>query len=71
MTKVVYNILGVNQDGYKEILGFYVAESEGANFWLGVLNDLKQLSIFDSERYTTSSKLSELVTFREVPISKF
>lgn len=47
MTKVVYNILGVNQDGCKEILGFYVAESEGANFWLGVLNDLKQRGVQD------------------------
>ena len=42
ITKVIYNILGINQEGYKEILGFYVAESEGADFWLGVLNDLKQ-----------------------------
>lgn len=47
MTKVIYNILGVTQDGYKEILGFYVAESEGANFWLGVLNDLKQRGVQD------------------------
>ena len=47
MTKVIYNILGVNQDGYKEILGFYVAESEGSNFWLGVLNDLKQRGVQD------------------------
>lgn len=47
ITKVIYNILGVNQDGYKEILGFYVAESEGANFWLGVLNDLKQRGVQD------------------------
>jgi putative transposase len=47
MTKALYNILGVNQQGYKEILGFYVAESEGANFWLGVLNDLKQRGIKD------------------------
>lgn len=47
MTKVVYNILGVNQNGYKEILGFYVAETEGVNFWLGVLNDLKQRGIQD------------------------
>ena len=46
-TKVIYNILGVNQEGYKDILGFYVAESEGANFWLGVLNDLKQRGIQD------------------------
>jgi transposase-like protein len=47
VTKVLYNILGVNQEGRKEILGFYIAESEGANFWLGVLNDLKQRGVED------------------------
>ncbi|MBA3814720.1 MAG: IS256 family transposase [Alphaproteobacteria bacterium] len=47
ITKVIYNILGINQEGYKDILGFYVAESEGANFWLGVLNDLKQRGVQD------------------------
>jgi transposase-like protein len=47
VTKVIYNILGVTQEGYKEILGFYVAESEGANFWLSVLNDLKQRGVQD------------------------
>lgn len=46
-TKVLYNILGVNQAGIKEILGFYIAESEGANFWLGVLTDLKERGIKD------------------------
>lgn len=47
ITKVLYNILGINQYGYKDILGFYVADSEGANFWLGVLNDLKQRGVQD------------------------
>ena len=47
VTKVIYNILGINQEGYKDILGFYVAESEGATFWLGVLNDLKQRGVQD------------------------
>lgn len=32
--KALYNILGINKDGYKEVLGMYVSESEGANFWL-------------------------------------
>jgi len=32
VTKVLYNVLGVNQQGYKEILGFYVSDSEGAHF---------------------------------------
>jgi putative transposase len=46
-TKVVYNIMGVNMQGHKEILGFYVCESEGASFWLGVLNDLKNRGVQD------------------------
>ncbi len=46
-TKVVYNILGINQEGIKDILGFYVAESEGANFWLGVLSDLQARGVKD------------------------
>lgn len=45
--KAVYNILGVNQQGHKDILGFYAAETEGANFWLGVLNDLKNRGVKD------------------------
>jgi transposase-like protein len=47
ITKVLYNILGVNQEGMREILGFYLADSEGANFWLGVLNDLKHRGVED------------------------
>lgn len=47
VNKPLYNILGVNQSGNKEILGFYLAESEGANFWLGILNDLKARGIKD------------------------
>jgi len=47
VNKALYNIMGINQEGIKEILGFYVAESEGANFWLGVLNDLRARGVED------------------------
>ena len=47
VTKVIYNIMGINQSGRKEILGFYACESEGAHFWLGVLNDLKARGVED------------------------
>lgn len=47
VTKAVYNILGINQEGIKDILGFYIAESEGANFWLGVLSDLQARGVRD------------------------
>jgi len=37
----VYNCLGIDAIGKKEILGFWLQESEGAHFWLSVLNELK------------------------------
>jgi transposase-like protein len=46
-SKAVYNILAVNKDGYKEILGTYISESEGANFWLSVLTDLNNRGLDD------------------------
>jgi transposase-like protein len=46
-TRCVYNILGINPEGRKEVLGMYVSHSEGANFWLGVINDLKQRGVQD------------------------
>lgn len=47
VTKVLYNLLGINQEGRKDILGFYLADSEGAHFWLGVLNDLRARGVED------------------------
>jgi putative transposase len=46
-TRCVYNILGINPEGKKDVLGMYVSHSEGANFWLGVINDLKQRGVDD------------------------
>jgi transposase-like protein len=45
--KALYNILAVNKEGRKEILGMYISESEGANFWLQVLTDLNQRGFKD------------------------
>lgn len=46
-SRCVYNILGITTDGRKEILGMYVSESEGANFWLSVLTDLQNRGVKD------------------------
>lgn len=45
--KAAYIVLGINKDGYKEILGIWVGENESSKFWLGVLNDLKQRGVVD------------------------
>ena len=45
--RALYNILGINKEGYKQILGMYISESEGANFWLSVLTDLNNRGLND------------------------
>lgn len=45
--KALYNILGINSAGMKEVLGMYVSEREGANFWLQVLSDLHNRGLAD------------------------
>lgn len=45
--RAMYNILGVTTSGHKEVLGMYLSESEGANFWLQVLTDLNNRGVED------------------------
>lgn len=47
VSRAVYNILAINTDGYKDLIGMYIAESEGANYWLNVLTDLKARGVKD------------------------
>ena len=46
-TRAVYRVLGLNMAGKKEILGIYLSESEGANFWQSVLPALNQRGLED------------------------
>jgi transposase-like protein len=43
----VYVALGVNLEGHKELLGLWLAQNEGAKFWLGCLTDLKNRGLRD------------------------
>ena len=47
VSRAVYNILAINKLGKKELIGMYISESEGANFWLSVLTDLKSRGVKD------------------------
>jgi transposase-like protein len=47
VTRAVYNILALNVNGHKDLIGMYISESEGANFWLSVLTDLKSRGVKD------------------------
>jgi putative transposase len=45
--KTVYLALGVGLDGEKELLGLWIAHSEGAKFWLSVMAELKNRGLRD------------------------
>lgn len=47
INRAVYCIIGLNQEGYKELLGMYIGENEGAKFWLQVLTDLHNRGVED------------------------
>jgi len=47
VSRAVYNVLAVNKEGRKELIGMYISESEGANFWLSILTDLKSRGVED------------------------
>jgi putative transposase len=46
-TKAVYLALGINLAGEKELLGLWVAQTEGAKFWLQVVTELKNRGVAD------------------------
>lgn len=46
-SRAIYNIIGINTEGKKDLLGMYISESEGANFWLQVLTDLNNRGLED------------------------
>ncbi len=47
INKAVYLAIGITWDGNKEVLGMWIAETEGAKFWLQVVNELKNRGVKD------------------------
>jgi putative transposase len=47
LNKAVYLAIGITMDGVKEVLGMWVAETEGAKFWLHVVTELKNRGVQD------------------------
>ncbi len=46
--KAAYVVLGVDLDGFKDILGIWISKSESSKFWLGVPNELKNRGLEDA-----------------------
>tara|TARA_B110000046_G_C12983749_1_gene394618 strand:+ start:88 stop:1383 length:1296 start_codon:yes stop_codon:yes gene_type:complete len=47
INKAVHLAIGVNMDGIKEVLGFWIDKNEGAKFWLKVVTELKNRGVND------------------------
>ena len=45
--KAVYLAIGITMDGEKEVLGLWLAQSEGAKFWLQVVTELRNRGVQD------------------------
>jgi len=45
--KAVYLAMGINLNGEKEVLGLWIAQTEGAKFWLQVVTELKNRGVQD------------------------
>ena len=39
--------MGIQRDGTKEVLGIWIQQSEGAKFWLGIMNELNHRGLKD------------------------
>ena len=46
-SKAIYLAIGVTLEGYKEVLGLWIAQTEGAKFWLQVVTELKNRGVTD------------------------
>ena len=47
INKALYLVLAVNLEGHKELLGMWLAQTEGAKFWLSVLTELQNRGVKD------------------------
>jgi putative transposase len=46
-SKAIYLAIGINMEGQKEVLGLWLAQTEGAKFWLSVVTELKNRGVQD------------------------
>lgn len=47
INKTIYLAVGLNSEGFKEVLGMWLGESESASFWMSVLTDLRARGVED------------------------
>lgn len=45
--KAVYLALGIDREGQRDVLGLWIEQTEGAKFWMKVVNDLRNRGVED------------------------
>jgi putative transposase len=45
--KAVYAIIGIDADGYKDVLGFWINIEEGAHYWMNIFEEIRQRGVQD------------------------
>ena len=55
--KAVYLALGITSEGQREVLGLWIAENEGAKFWLGVMNELRNRGVSYGRFWVTGAPI--------------
>jgi putative transposase len=45
--KAVYAIIGIDADGYKDVLGFWINAEEGAHYWMNIFEEIRQRGVED------------------------
>ena len=43
----MYNVLGINKDGEKEVVGMYICKNEGGKLWVSVVRDVEKGGVED------------------------
>ena len=47
VNKAAYMVVGIDLEGYKDVLGMWIGAHESAKFWLTVLTELKSRGVQD------------------------
>ena len=47
VSKAAYIAIGINMEGFKEVLGIWIGENESSKYWLKVINDIRNRGVKD------------------------
>lgn len=47
LSKAAYTCLGIDVNGYKDMLGIWIGEAESSKFWMNILNELRNRGLQD------------------------